>query len=50
MLTDEQIKQFQALYQKHFGKQIGRQEAYDKGEKLVRLIEIICQPVTENKQ
>jgi len=49
MLSDEQIKQFQMLYKKHFGKEISREEAYEKGAKLVRLVELIYKPMTENE-
>ena len=49
MLTDEQITKFQTLYKNRFGKDITRQEAYDKGVKLIRFIELIYKPMTENK-
>ncbi|MEX0924425.1 MAG: hypothetical protein WDZ82_00575 [Candidatus Paceibacterota bacterium] len=39
-LTDEHIIEFQALYRKHFGKDISKAEALDKGSRLIRLIEI----------
>ena len=45
MLTDEQITKFQQLYQRHFGKEINREDALDKGTRLVRLIQLIYQPV-----
>lgn len=40
-LEDEHIAEFQMLYQKHFGKDIGKDEALEKGLRLVRLIEIV---------
>ncbi|MFA6532992.1 MAG: hypothetical protein WCT22_03270 [Patescibacteria group bacterium] len=40
MLTDVQIIEFQRLYQKCFGREISRQEAYEQGVKLVRLFEL----------
>lgn len=49
MLTDEQISKFQALYKNRFGKEIGREEAYEKGAKLIRLIELIYRPMTEEE-
>ena len=49
MLSDEQIKQFQILYKNRFGKEISREEAYEKGAKLVRLVELIYKPMTENE-
>ena len=49
MLSDEQIKQFQILYKNRFGKEISREEAYEKGVKLVRLVELIYKPMTEDE-
>lgn len=47
MLTEEQITKFQTLYRKRFGKEISREQALEKGIKLIRLIEIIYKPMTE---
>lgn len=47
MLSDEQIKKFQMLYHKRFGKEISREEAYEKGIKLMRMVELIYKPMTE---
>ena len=49
MLSDKQIKQFQILYKNRFGKEISREEAYEKGAKLVRLVELIYKPMTEDE-
>lgn len=49
MLSDEQIAKFQTLYLNHFGKEISREEAYEKGAKLIRLIELIYKPMTEEE-
>ena len=49
MLSDEQIEKFQKLYKKHFGKVISREEAYEQGAKLIRLIELIYRPMTEEE-
>ena len=49
MLSDEQIRKFQMLYKKHFGKEISREEAYEQGAKLIRLVELIYKPMTENE-
>jgi len=49
MLSDEQITKFQTLYRNRFGKKISREEAYEKGTKLIRLIELIYKPMTENE-
>lgn len=50
MLTDEQIIKFQTLYKNRFGKEISRAAAYEKGIKLIRLIELIYKPITENEK
>ena len=49
LLSDEQITKFQTLYKNRFGREIGREEAYEKGAKLLRLFEIIYQPMTETE-
>ena len=35
------------MYRKRFGKEISRETAYEKGVKLMRLVEITYQPMTE---
>lgn len=49
MLSDESIKKFQALYKKRFSEEISREEAYEQGVKLRRLVEIIYQPMTKEE-
>ena len=49
MLTDQQIIKFQTLYKNRFGKELNRQEAYEKGVKLLRLMEIIYKPMTQEE-
>lgn len=47
MLSDEQITKYQTLYKNRFGIEISREEAFDKGIKLIRLVELIYKPMTE---
>ena len=47
MLSDEQVTEFQTLYKNRFGKEIDRDEAYEQGAKLMRLVELIYVPMTE---
>jgi len=47
MLSDKQIIKFQTLYKNRFGKEISREEAYEQGAKLIRLIELIYKPMAE---
>ena len=49
MLSEEQVEKFRTLYKNRFGKEISREEAYEKGAKLVRLMEIIYKPMTEKE-
>jgi len=49
MLTDDQIKKFQALYKKRFGKEISKEAALEQGVKLVRLMEIVYRPMTKEE-
>jgi len=49
MLSDQQIKKFQTLYKKRFNKEISRGEAYEKGAKLIRLVELIYKPMSEGE-
>lgn len=49
MLSDEQIIKFQALYKNRFGREINREEAYEKGAKLIRLMQLIYRPITEEE-
>lgn len=49
MFTDEQIEKFQMIYENRFGKEISREEAIDKGIKLVHLVKLIYKPMTEQE-
>lgn len=46
-LTDEQIIKFQELYEKKFGEKISREQALEKGLRLMRLVELIFRPITK---
>ena len=49
MLSDKQITEFQNIYKNYFGEEISREEACEKGTKLLRLIELIYKPITESE-
>lgn len=49
MLSKKQIKKFQIIYKKHFGKKISKKETVEKGVKLVRLVELIYKPLTKDE-
>lgn len=48
-LTDEDIIKFQTLYKNEFGMEISKEDAYEKGIKLLRLMSIVYQPMTEEE-
>lgn len=48
-LTVDHIQQFQALYLKRFGKEIGEKEAQEMGLKLVHLMARIYRPMTKQE-
>jgi len=47
MLSNKQITKFQTLYKNRFGRKVSREEAYEQGVKLIRLVELIYKPMTE---
>ena len=48
-LTEKDIKEFQELYRKRFGKEISYEEAYDSARKLIRYVEICLGSNKEEK-
>ena len=50
MLSDEQIKQFQILYKRHFNEDISKEEALKKGIRLINLIRVVGRPINEINQ
>lgn len=49
LLTDEQIVQFQTLYKTRFGVEIDHAQALEKGVQLMRLVELVYKPMTEDE-
>ena len=49
MLSDQQITKFQELYFSHFGIQLDKNEAYEKASKVLRLVELVYEPITKEK-
>ena len=49
VLSDEDIAKFQALYRSEFGMEISREDAYEKGIKLVQLMYAVYKPMTEKE-
>ncbi len=49
MLSEARITQFQILYKKHFGIEINREEALEKGMALSRLVQLTYKPITQEE-
>lgn len=49
MLSKEAVSGYQAIYKKVYGKEISYEQALEQGIKLIRLVELIYQPITENE-
>lgn len=47
MISGEQITKYQTLFKNRFGKEVSREEAYEQGAKLIRLVELIYKQMTE---
>jgi len=49
VLSDEDITKFQALYESEFGLKITKEDAYEKGIKLLQLMSAIYKPMTQDE-
>ena len=49
VLSDEDIVKFQALYKSEFRMEINREDAYEKGVKLLSLMSVVYKPMTEKE-
>ncbi|HAW57728.1 MAG TPA: hypothetical protein DCX03_01730 [Bacteroidales bacterium] len=49
VLSDEDILKFQALYKSEFGIEISREDAYEKGIKLLGLMSAVYKPMSEEE-
>ena len=48
MLSRQALNDFKSIYKQEFGEDISDQEAKEKGEKLLRLFDIIYKPIPKN--
>lgn len=46
VLSEEDIKKFQVIYKEQFGIEITKEDAYEKGIKLLRLLSLVYKPMT----
>ena len=44
-LQDEDIAKYQQIYKEYYGKEISKEQAYEQGASLVRLMQLIYTPV-----
>ncbi len=49
LVSEEDVQEFQALYKKHFGRDINRAEALAKAIQLLRTVELTYKPMTEQE-
>lgn len=47
-IPDSEIKRFQELYRRNFGREIGHKEAYRLGLDLIEFIRLVYEPKNEN--
>ena len=48
-LLDDDIAKLQSLYRSELGVEISREDAYERGIKLLRLMSIVHKPITEKE-
>jgi hypothetical protein len=49
MISKEQLEEFKKIYKKEFGKDISDKEALESATKLMRLVEIVYKPMTQEE-
>ena len=49
-LTDDNLLEFQMLYKKHFGIEITKEQALEKGLRLIRLVEAVSRVVADEQR
>ena len=50
VISDEKIIEFQEICKEHFGKEISKEDAYENGVKLLRLISLLYKPINQSEQ
>jgi hypothetical protein len=48
-IADEHIAAFQKLYQEHFGIELTKAQALEKGLRLIRLVEIVSRAISNEQ-
>ena len=47
VLSDADLERFCDIYREQFGKEISKEDAYEQGIKLLRLMAVVYKPMTE---
>ena len=47
MISKERLEEFKRIYKKKFRKEISNQDALEKATKLLRMVELIYKPITQ---
>ncbi len=47
-IADEHIAEFQTLYRKHFGVELTKAQALEKGIRLIRLVEVVSRTAADD--
>lgn len=48
-ISEAQLTTFKALYKQHFGEELSQKEALEKALKLVRMMQLVYQPITKEQ-
>lgn len=49
VLSDDDIRKFQNIYRERFGKEINKQDAYEQGIALLRMLRAVYKPMTQEE-
>jgi hypothetical protein len=49
VISDKQIEKFQEIYRNYYGSEISKEEAYEQGMKLIRMLKVIYHPITKEE-
>lgn len=48
-ISEAQLTSFKALYKQHFGEELSQKDALEKALKLVRMMQLVYRPITEEQ-
>lgn len=50
MLSEESVEKFRELYRARFGEEISKDEAYERGTRLLNLVRLVYRPIPRADQ